>query len=248
MSDLIRKYVSAQSSHTHDDHHQIIIPVTGNLELDVEGTQGLVGMRTIGVITQGETHAFRAPDDNSFLVLDIEDQRAENNLKQVWDRAVDAPFISMSEALLSLTDYAVFCSRQSTSQEWLETWQKLFLQTIACEIENDLPQLPERLKKAITYMETNLGRNINNADLADVSCLSPARFYELFRKSTGTSPQEYLTHCRLNAAKRLITEGKPLVQVADEVGFSDQSTFGRAFRKAFGISPGKWREQELLTK
>jgi len=248
MSDFIRKYDSAQSRHTHDDFHQIIIPVTGQLELDIQGRQGFVGTRTIGVVSQGETHAFRADEGNQFLVLDIPHENTDDSFNPIWDQAVDKPFHTMSEALLSLTDYAIFCSQKKMSQDWLNTWQKLFLQTISCELQNDLPALPSRIQNAITYMEQNIGRPISNTDLADVSCISPARFYEIFRQSTGITPQQYLTHCRLEAAKKLIFTGKSLAEASSEVGFSDQSSFGRAFRNAYDLSPGQWRDQEFKTK
>jgi AraC-like DNA-binding protein len=244
MGDLIRKYASAQSSHTHDGFHQIIVPISGNLELELDGTQGIVGHRQIGIVSQGETHAFRAASDNRFLVLDIKD----DTLDHVWERAVDQPFHTMSEALFSLSDYAVFCSQKQMDQDWLETWQKLFLQTLSCDLKNDLPALPQRLAKAISYMEQNLAQSISNKDLAEASCLSPARFHEVFRQSTGISPQQYLTQCRLEAAKKKIILGDSIAQAADSVGFADQSSFGKAFRKAYGLSPGQWRKQELETK
>jgi len=248
MSRYIRKYESAQTSHRHTGYHQIIIPLQGGLELDVEGRPGLVSGRTIGAVALGETHAFRAGGDNRFLVLDVADDTAEEAWAPIWSQAVDTPFLSMSEALVSLTDYALFCQKRGGEQVWLETWQRLFLQTLACDLENDLPALPGRIQKAIEYMQANLGRALRNADLADAAALSPARFHEVFRQSTGISPQQYLLNCRLAMAKRLMLKGHSLAQVADEVGFGDQSSFGRAFRKAYGVSPHQWRKSESETK
>ncbi len=248
MSDFIRKYQSAETRHTHEGFHQIILPITGNLELEVDGQSGAIAGQTIGIITSGENHAFRAEGNNRFLVLDIDETVAPDNMRDVWALASEDPFHSMSEALLSLTDYAAYCSQENRDANWLETWQKLFLTTLECDLVNDLPALPARINKAIIYMQQNIGKQISNADLADASCLSPARFYELFRQSTGVSPQHYLTQCRLRTAKRLLIQGDSLSNIAADVGFSDQSSFGRAFQKAFDISPAKWRKQELETK
>lgn len=248
MNDIIRKYQSAETSHTHDEFHQIILPISGNLELEIEGRQGGVTGRTLGVVTSGQKHAFRASGNNNFLVLDIFGRTAQKNLEDVWARALDEPFHSMSGALLSLTDYAAYCSEQKSAHDWFETWQKLFLTTLECDLLNDLGAFPLRMKKAIDYMQNNMGDQISNSDLANVSCLSPARFYELFRQSMGVSPQQYLTCCRLKMAKRIIRQGVSLSQAASDVGFSDQSSFGRAFQKEYGVSPGQWRKQDLQTK
>ncbi|SCA57484.1 putative AraC family transcriptional regulator [Candidatus Terasakiella magnetica] len=248
MSDYLRKYQAVHTSHTHDDFHQIILPITGKLELEIEGLGGDVNGRTIGIVTSGEKHAFRAKGKNNFLVLDIHNEKIDQNLEEVWARAIEEPFHSMSEALLSLTDYAAFCAQEKMPHNWLETWQQLFLTTLECDLVNDLPALPARIDKAIKYMQANMGSQVRNLDLANAACLSPARFYELFQHSTGISPQQYLTQCRLKMAKRLILQGESLSFVADEVGFSDQSSFGRAFQKAYGLSPGQWRKQESETK
>ncbi|MDV7340478.1 AraC family transcriptional regulator [Terasakiella sp. A23] len=248
MSDFIRKYQSAETCHSHDGFHQIILPITGNLELEIDGQAGAVAGQTIGMVTQGESHAFRAQGNNSFLVMDIDESFAQHELEDIWVRASETPFHTMSQALLSLSDYAAFCAKDNMPGNWLETWQQLFLTTLECDLVNDLPALPARIEKAIHFMQANLGRKISNADLADASCLSPARFYELFRKATGVTPQQYLTQSRLKMAKRLLLQGDTVSTIAQDVGFADQSSFGRAFQKTYGLSPAKWRKQELETK
>jgi AraC-like DNA-binding protein len=45
---------------------------------------------------------------------------------------------------------------------------------------------------------------------------------------------------RLDRARALIREGKPLADVALASGFSDQSHLTRHFKKAYGVSPGAW--------
>ncbi|RUY14814.1 helix-turn-helix domain-containing protein, partial [Mesorhizobium sp. M7A.F.Ca.US.005.03.2.1] len=45
---------------------------------------------------------------------------------------------------------------------------------------------------------------------------------------------------RLQRARRMIAAGEPLAQIAVEAGFSDQSHFIRHFKKAFGMTPGRW--------
>jgi AraC-like DNA-binding protein len=45
---------------------------------------------------------------------------------------------------------------------------------------------------------------------------------------------------RLQRARRMIAAGASLAQIAIEAGFSDQSHFNRQFKKAFGMTPGRW--------
>ncbi len=63
-----------------------------------------------------------------------------------------------------------------------------------------------------------------------------------FRTFYGTSPYRYLTMRRLDVVRRLLMTGSPLANAAADAGFADQSHMTRHFAKAFGITPGRWRE------
>lgn len=248
MTKSIRNYQSNKTKHAHDDFHQIIVPIKGDLELEVDSKQGIVTGRTIGIVLLGEKHTFSAPKENSFIVLDINKEDLGEQWDMIWNQATKTPFITMSQALLCLSEYASYCIERESGNHLLEVWQNLFLQTLLSDLDNDLNNLPDRLKKVMNHIEHNFGHQLSNADMADISCLSPSHFHQVFQKNIGISPQQYLTKKRLNAAKKLILNGCSLAHVADEVGFADQSTFGRAFKKSFDISPSRWREKTFSTK
>jgi AraC-like DNA-binding protein len=45
---------------------------------------------------------------------------------------------------------------------------------------------------------------------------------------------------RLQRARTLIEAGEPLAEIAAATGFTDQSHLNRHFKKAFGLTPGRW--------
>jgi len=61
-----------------------------------------------------------------------------------------------------------------------------------------------------------------------------------FRACLGTSPYRYLVMRRLDRARTLIRQGVPLADAALRGGFADQSHMTRNFKKAFGLSPGRF--------
>jgi AraC-like DNA-binding protein len=63
-----------------------------------------------------------------------------------------------------------------------------------------------------------------------------------FRTAFGTSPHRYLIMRRLEKVKRELCRGGSLVSVAALNGFADQSHMTRHFKRAYGMSPGKWRQ------
>lgn len=65
-----------------------------------------------------------------------------------------------------------------------------------------------------------------------------------FKRDLGQTPQEYLTHLRMENAKRLLTQsggGMPISEIAYLSGFYDPLYFSRVFRAYTGSSPKAWR-------
>jgi len=63
----------------------------------------------------------------------------------------------------------------------------------------------------------------------------------MFQKHANLTFHEFLTKRRMVMADRIIREGIPLEQVGKLVGYQDHSTFYRAFRQYYGISPREYR-------
>lgn len=59
----------------------------------------------------------------------------------------------------------------------------------------------------------------------------------------GVPPYAYLESVRIRNAQRLIESGKPLAEVAAEVGFNSQSHLTRHFKKIIGATPGQYARQ-----
>jgi AraC family transcriptional regulator len=80
--------------------------------------------------------------------------------------------------------------------------------------------------------------------LADVAGVHPVSLSRAFRRHLGRTPGAYLRGLRLEqAARELERSERPLSEVAAAAGFADQSHFTRAFRAAFGATPGEWRRR-----
>jgi AraC-like DNA-binding protein len=81
---------------------------------------------------------------------------------------------------------------------------------------------------------------VTSAGLEHATSLSRYALARHFRACFGTSPHRYLTMRRLDRARALIRQGAPLADAALACGFADQSHMTRQFRKAYGVSPGRF--------
>lgn len=110
------------------------------------------------------------------------------------------------------------------------------------EIPPPIPETPELLDGLMNYIESHLSEKITLEATARQFLVSQSTISQIFRQKMGISFYRFVTQRRLIAAKSTILEGKPLESLYAEVGFSDYSTFYRAFRREYGISPSQFRK------
>ncbi|MBQ2854843.1 MAG: helix-turn-helix domain-containing protein [Oscillospiraceae bacterium] len=105
-----------------------------------------------------------------------------------------------------------------------------------------MAEQPELLDRVMTYVEENLGQKITLADTARQFYVSESTISQLFRKKMGVSFYRCVTQRRLIMAKTLIEADVPMETVGEKTGFSDYSSFYRAFKQEYGISPRQYRK------
>ena len=112
------------------------------------------------------------------------------------------------------------------------------------EIKDYTGGLPKyRLRQAIAYINEHLDQNLTLAELAFVVHMSPHYFASLFKQSTGLSPHQYVTKCRIEKAKQLLTKQElAIVEICQQVGFQSQSHFTRVFRQHTATTPKAYRD------
>jgi AraC-like DNA-binding protein len=100
-----------------------------------------------------------------------------------------------------------------------------------------------RIDRAVDLIETDYGRTLTLADLADAAGLSAFHFARAFRALTGLPPHRYLTAVRLRHAVRLLRQGAAVTYTCYEAGFGSLAHFTTAFRKRYGIAPSEARSK-----
>jgi AraC family transcriptional regulator len=99
--------------------------------------------------------------------------------------------------------------------------------------------------RAIAYIEDNPDRAISLRELAGAAGLSRFHFSRLFKRQLGLSPARYVERTRIEQAKALIVDAQmSLADIAQAVGFADQSHFARRFRANEGRTPGAFAREQ----
>jgi len=102
----------------------------------------------------------------------------------------------------------------------------------------------DKVSRAMHWFEENLGRSPSVEDAARAVGTSTAHLRRLFTNAGCPSPKSELTRLQIEAAQRNLLEGWPQKSIANFLGFSDTSTFARAFKEVCNLPPGTWLKRK----
>ena len=105
--------------------------------------------------------------------------------------------------------------------------------------------LADPLERAMAHVEAHAFEPMFLDGLAEVAGLSPYHFARQFNARYGLTPMAFVRARRLGLAARRLSAGEAdsLVELAFDAGFESQEGFTRAFKRAFGVSPGRYRRE-----
>jgi AraC family transcriptional regulator len=166
------------------------------------------------------------------------------------DRTFRVPRLPPLRPLSPLIARAAVGLGRASAWPWEEIAVSLAARTIslAAGVSSSPRSLPlnaeTRVTNAIRLIERQPAAALSLGRLAREAGFSPYHFLRTFTTVTGMTPHRYVRRARLlAAASRLTSEPSKVIDIALDCGFTDISTFNRAFRTEFGASPRAFRRQ-----
>ncbi len=96
------------------------------------------------------------------------------------------------------------------------------------------------VRRARAHLAERWAERVSLAELSRVAGLSRFELVRRFRAQTGLTPHAFQTNLRIQRARALLTAGEPAAAVAAECGFADQPHLTRTFKRAVGVTPGRY--------
>jgi AraC-like DNA-binding protein len=147
----------------------------------------------------------------------------------VHERASDLPGATLASAQLAqLMFIQILRAHLETSGHLAASW----LRALA----------DPRIAPAICLMHGDPGHSWSLEELAKAAAMSRTTFAFHFKKVAGVPPLTYLTEWRMRLAERSLREGNvPVAVLARSLGYTSESAFSNAFKRATGNAPKRFR-------
>ena len=94
------------------------------------------------------------------------------------------------------------------------------------------------MSKVLSYILEHVKDSLSLEDLSEIASMSKYHFLRSFKKELGVTPFQYITELRISLAKTMLTTtGMSITDIAYDLGYSNESSFIRAFTRVAGLSP-----------
>ncbi|MCY1264000.1 HTH-type transcriptional activator RhaS [compost metagenome] len=239
--------------HFHLDFH-IGLVTEGVQRQCFKGKSVLLGPGCISLMPPGEIHdgakegqeaymlkTFRLSHD--LLVGITEDSESRRGAAEFGGTLLEHPLLAAQ--LLRLHDAMQSSNASMTlalQSEWL-TLIHILLSEARAEVPRDVKGALSHIhaKRIRDYCDAHLADKITLDELAALCGIGRFHFLRQFKQAVGMTPHAWLLRLRLEQSCSLLAHSsKTIAEVAQSVGFYDQSHFNRAFRLAFGVAPSNY--------
>jgi AraC family transcriptional regulator len=254
-----RQPAGEMPEHTTDQHILAIQPGQRSLfsERWLDGKKQIVTMENdnFTIVPAHVTHrcTWNVTADATVLVLDPQ------YFSRVADESVNADRVELLPIfgqLDTVVHQIGWLLEQEIKAEWptsqiyvdsLTTALSAHLLRQYCTVEQRLKDYKNglsqgKLQQIIDYIQAHLAEDLSLDDIATQVGMSRYYFCQLFKRSTGMSPYQYVIKCRIDRAKELLLfrQDCSIADVAFQVGFASQSQFTKHFKKWVGTTPKKF--------
>lgn len=108
------------------------------------------------------------------------------------------------------------------------------------QLQKPEPLPPQALRQVAALLEQNLSETPQLSQLTALANCSEGHLIRSFKQYFGLTPHAYLINRRIQYSQQLLKQGMDIVDVAQQLAFSDQAHFQRTFKRLTATTPGQY--------
>ena len=250
----------------HHDFSKIVILIDGDLTYYIEGKSYILKPWDILFVNKNEIHKPVVNADKYYerIVIWLNPDfiakyaQGNNNLLKCFEVAMKNNYnllrlnMKSIENIKNLIQDIQSCDnsnefgseilKESLFIQLMVLMNRLFLSSDKNRDIEDI-QYDKTIEEVLSYINSNLENNLSIDTIASKFFISKYYLMRKFKNQIGSSIHSYVIQKRLILAKSLISDGFSMSTVCSKCGFNDYSSFVRAFKKAYGVSPSNYNSK-----
>jgi AraC-like DNA-binding protein len=215
----VRTYGQAPGGHMHD-HFQVIWPLHGCLELEVEGKGVALQVGDGLIVRPGDRHDFESRDGSRCLVLD--------SSQAVWQHRSARPTFAKSASQMAAFLAVALEEKLPLA---MESGEQLLAQSWGASPLDGKARRTIDWKNLASWTNARLDQKLRAGDLAGLVHLSESQFRARCLEELGLTPMQWIRQLRLSKAQLLREAGIPVAVISARVGYETPSALTAAMGK-----------------
>lgn len=252
----IKDQTKREFSYHYHDFHKVIIFLSGKAAYHIEGKSYYLKPWDILLVNRHAIHKpeidFSVPYER--FVLWIRDDIKSTELLRCFQKAIDRSYnlirldsdtqeklkqlLYELEAALKGEKFGSDLLGSALFTQFMVYVNRIFLEKQYIYDTRSYSS-DSQIEELLRYINHNLTEDLSIETLARKYYLSKYHMMRKFKEETGYTIHNYIISKRLLLARTKISEGTPILKAAQLSGFSDYTTFSRAYKKQFGIAPSQ---------
>lgn len=252
----IKDQTKREFSYHYHDFHKVIIFLSGKAAYHIEGKSYYLKPWDILLVNRHAIHKpeidFSVPYER--FVLWIRDDIKSTELLRCFQKAIDRSYnlirldsdtqeklkqlLYELEAALKDEKFGSELLGSALFTQFMVYVNRIFLEKQYIYDAHSYSS-DSQIEELLRYINHNLTEDLSIETLARKYYLSKYHMMRKFKEETGYTVHNYIISKRLLLARTKISEGTPILNAAQLSGFSDYTTFSRAYKKQFGIAPSQ---------
>mgnify|MGYP002727041748 FL=1 len=259
----IRDKKDIKFEYHHHDFSKIVILIDGDLTYYIEGKAYILKPWDILFVNKNEIHKPVVNPNKYYerIVIWLNPDfmakyaQGNNNLLKCFEVAIKNNYNLLRLNMKSIdiiknliqdiqncnnsNEFGSEILKESLFVQLMVLMNRLFLNSDKNRDIEDI-QYDKTIEGVLNYINSNLENDLSIDTIASKFFISKYYLMRKFKNQIGSSIHNYVVQKRLILARSLISDGLSMSSVCSRCGFNDYSSFVRAFKKVYGVSPSNY--------